>query len=138
VTFQHVVILGGGPVGLLCANEAKRYFPYVTIVEKRSTYSRTNLPVVDPELRKWAILDDIAVADELARQLKEQEQTAKKCLDYLKPDQGKELPNLDWDETAGALWRSVAETWKKLKELTEGFVLLDSRLKELETLLRVK
>jgi 2-polyprenyl-6-methoxyphenol hydroxylase-like FAD-dependent oxidoreductase len=99
---------------------------------------RNLLPEVTGEKYRKALLDDIAFGDELARQLKEQEQTAKKYLDYLKPDQGKELPNLDWDETAGALWRSVAETWKKLKELTEGFVLLDSRLKELETLLRVK
>ncbi len=51
MAFKRVVILGGGPVGLLCAIEARQHFKSVSVVEKRSTYSRTNVPVVDNDLR---------------------------------------------------------------------------------------
>ena len=48
--FTRVVILGGGPIGLLCAIEAKRYFPEVVIIEKRGGYTRTNVPSLNNEL----------------------------------------------------------------------------------------
>jgi 2-polyprenyl-6-methoxyphenol hydroxylase-like FAD-dependent oxidoreductase len=46
------VILGGGPIGLLCAIEAKKYFREVVIVEKRSGYSRNNVSYLPDELIK--------------------------------------------------------------------------------------
>jgi 2-polyprenyl-6-methoxyphenol hydroxylase-like FAD-dependent oxidoreductase len=53
MSFKRVVILGGGPVGLLCAIEARQNFvKNVTIVEKRSGYSRTNVPVLDNDIRR--------------------------------------------------------------------------------------
>ena len=48
--FHRVVVLGGGPIGLLCAIEAKRYFPTVTIIEKRGGYSRNNVPSLNEPL----------------------------------------------------------------------------------------
>jgi 2-polyprenyl-6-methoxyphenol hydroxylase-like FAD-dependent oxidoreductase len=49
---MHVVVMGGGPVGLLCAIEAKNHFTNVTIIEKRGKYTRLNVPAVDPEIRR--------------------------------------------------------------------------------------
>jgi 2-polyprenyl-6-methoxyphenol hydroxylase-like FAD-dependent oxidoreductase len=52
MSFKRVVVLGGGPVGLLCAIEARQNFVKdVVVVEKRSGYSRTNVPVLDQDLR---------------------------------------------------------------------------------------
>ena len=45
-----MVILGGGPIGLLCAIEAKRCFENVVIIEKRGGYSRTNVPSLNNAL----------------------------------------------------------------------------------------
>lgn len=51
MSFKKVVILGGGPVGLLCAIEARQNFARdVTVVEKRSGYSRSNVPVLDTDI----------------------------------------------------------------------------------------
>jgi 2-polyprenyl-6-methoxyphenol hydroxylase-like FAD-dependent oxidoreductase len=48
---QRVVILGGGPVGLLCAIEAiQQGFGEVTIIEKRGEYTRLNVPQLTPGL----------------------------------------------------------------------------------------
>lgn len=48
---QRVVILGGGPVGLLCAIEARQQgFGEVTIIEKRGEYTRLNVPQLTPGL----------------------------------------------------------------------------------------
>lgn len=57
----RVVILGGGPIGLLCAIEAKRYFDNVIIVEKRGGYTRTNVPSLNNALIDH--LKQIGVAD---------------------------------------------------------------------------
>jgi cation diffusion facilitator CzcD-associated flavoprotein CzcO len=61
--FTQVVILGGGPIGLLCAIEAKKYFRKVLIVEKRSEYSRNNVPALNPPLIKH--LKEIGVDKDL-------------------------------------------------------------------------
>ena len=61
--FRRVVVLGGGPIGLLCAIEAKRCFDYVTIIEKRSGYTRTNVPSLSNPLIKH--LKTIGVAETL-------------------------------------------------------------------------
>jgi len=61
--FTRVVILGGGPIGLLCAIEAKKYFREVFIIEKRSGYSRTNVPALNQPLIKH--LTDIGVDKDL-------------------------------------------------------------------------
>jgi 2-polyprenyl-6-methoxyphenol hydroxylase-like FAD-dependent oxidoreductase len=58
--FTRVVILGGGPIGLLCAIEAKRYFANVVIIEKRGAYTRTNVPSLNTPLIKH--LEQIGVA----------------------------------------------------------------------------
>jgi flavin-dependent dehydrogenase len=51
--YNHVVIVGGGPVGLLCAIEAKRQgFQSVTIIEKRGEYTRHNVPQIGEPLLK--------------------------------------------------------------------------------------
>lgn len=50
MSFEQVVILGGGPVGLICAIEAKNYFHDVAIIEKRKAYSRLNVPQVQEPL----------------------------------------------------------------------------------------
>ena len=63
MAFKRVVILGGGPIGLLCAIEAKKYFRNVFIVEKRSGYSRTNVPSLNPPLLKH--LKEIGVDKDL-------------------------------------------------------------------------
>ncbi len=59
----RVVILGGGPIGLLCAIEAKRCFEKVVIIEKRGGYSRTNVPSLNNALINH--LKTIEVADTL-------------------------------------------------------------------------
>jgi len=61
--FTRVVILGGGPIGLLCAIEAKKYFRNVFIVEKRTGYSRVNVPALNTPLIKH--LKEIGVDKEL-------------------------------------------------------------------------
>jgi 2-polyprenyl-6-methoxyphenol hydroxylase-like FAD-dependent oxidoreductase len=52
MSFKRVVVIGGGPVGLLCAIDARNYFGTVTVVEKRTGHSRTNVPVLDDDIRK--------------------------------------------------------------------------------------
>lgn len=52
MSFKNIVLLGGGPVGLMAAIDARRWFTHVTIVEKRSAYSRTNVPVLQDDVRK--------------------------------------------------------------------------------------
>jgi 2-polyprenyl-6-methoxyphenol hydroxylase-like FAD-dependent oxidoreductase len=45
MSYKSVVVLGGGPIGLMCAIEAKQNFvKKVTIIEKRMGYTRTNVP----------------------------------------------------------------------------------------------
>jgi hypothetical protein len=61
--FTRVVILGGGPIGLLCAIEAKKYFQNVVIIEKRGGYSRNNVPSLNTPLIKH--LTSIGVAKDL-------------------------------------------------------------------------
>lgn len=61
--FNRVVILGGGPIGLLCAIEAKRCFENVVIIEKRSGYTRTNVPSLNNAL--VGHLEKIGVAEAL-------------------------------------------------------------------------
>jgi flavin-dependent dehydrogenase len=47
MSYEQVVILGGGPVGLICAIEAKNYFHDVAIIEKRKGYTRLNVPILE-------------------------------------------------------------------------------------------
>lgn len=63
MSYKRVVILGGGPIGLLCAIEAKKYFKHVTIIEKRLDYSRTNVPKIGDDMRKH--LNEIQVGKEI-------------------------------------------------------------------------
>lgn len=63
MAFKRVVILGGGPIGLLCAIEAKKYFRKVFIVEKRSGYNRVNVPALGRQLLNH--LTEIGVAQNL-------------------------------------------------------------------------
>jgi 2-polyprenyl-6-methoxyphenol hydroxylase-like FAD-dependent oxidoreductase len=58
--YTRVVVLGGGPVGLLCAIEARvQGFREVTIIEKRGEYTRHNVPQLGPKLIKHLrTLDD--------------------------------------------------------------------------------
>ena len=51
MSFKTVVVVGGGPVGLLCAIDARNFFGTVVVVEKRSGYSRLNSPVLDQDIR---------------------------------------------------------------------------------------
>lgn len=81
---------------------------------------------------------DATTADDLAQELKDQEAAAKKLLKYLEPDEGQELPELDWDETAGALWKRIGTTWGQLKELVKHDTLLDTRLAEMEKKLAIQ
>ncbi len=47
MSFKKVVVLGGGPLGLMAAIEARQNFVRdVTLVEKRGGYSRRNVPVL--------------------------------------------------------------------------------------------
>ncbi len=53
--FKRVVVLGGGPIGLFCAIEARTQLgpkSTVTVVEMRSDYSRMNVPVMDHSILK--------------------------------------------------------------------------------------
>lgn len=53
MSFKSVVVIGAGPVGLLCAIEARQKFVKdVTVIDKRSGYSRTNVPLLDNSIRK--------------------------------------------------------------------------------------
>ena len=53
MSFHHVVVLGAGPIGLLTAIEARQNFvKNVTVVEKRTAYTRTNVPVLQTEIYK--------------------------------------------------------------------------------------
>ena len=52
MSIKSVVILGGGPIGLMCAIEAKKHFKNVTIVEKRAGYVRTNVPVLQDDIKQ--------------------------------------------------------------------------------------
>ena len=45
MAYKRVVVLGGGPIGLLCAIEAKQQgFREVYLIEKRPEYTRPNVP----------------------------------------------------------------------------------------------
>ena len=61
--FTKVVILGGGPIGLLCAIEARRCFQSVVVIEKRGGYTRTNVPSLNNDLIRH--LKKIGVAPDL-------------------------------------------------------------------------
>ena len=64
MSFKNIVVLGGGPIGLMCAIEAKRHFKSVTIVEKRSGgYTRTNVPNLQSPIVKH--LNTIGVGQQL-------------------------------------------------------------------------
>lgn len=64
MSFKSIVILGGGPIGLMCAIEAKQLFKNVTIVEKRSGgYTRTNVPQLQNPIVKH--LNEIGVGQQL-------------------------------------------------------------------------
>ncbi len=64
MSFKSVVVLGGGPIGLICAIEAKQNFvKKVTIVEKRQAYTRTNVPQLQNELVKH--LKELGLKDKL-------------------------------------------------------------------------
>lgn len=64
MSFKSVVVLGGGPIGLMCAIEAKQNFvKKVTIVEKRQAYTRTNVPQLQNEIVKH--LKDLGLKDTL-------------------------------------------------------------------------
>jgi hypothetical protein len=52
LSIKSVVILGGGPIGLMCAIEAKKHFKSATIVEKRTGYARTNVPVLQDDIKQ--------------------------------------------------------------------------------------
>lgn len=81
---------------------------------------------------------DAEIADQLANEFEVAELLARKYEAYLKPDQGQPLPNLNWDETVGALWKMVGVAWKKLKALTEDKTMIEGRLEELAGLLKVQ
>ncbi len=54
MSFHRVVVLGAGPIGLLAAIEAREKFGKkvsVTVVEKRTGYTRTNVPALAVEIR---------------------------------------------------------------------------------------
>jgi len=62
MSYKKVVIIGGGPIGLLCAIQAKQHFSNdVTIVEKREDYSRLNVPIlragISDHLKKIGVAD---------------------------------------------------------------------------------
>lgn len=64
MSFKNIVVLGGGPIGLMCAIEAKQRFKNVTIVEKRSGgYTRTNVPQLQNPIVKH--LNTIGVGQQL-------------------------------------------------------------------------
>jgi 2-polyprenyl-6-methoxyphenol hydroxylase-like FAD-dependent oxidoreductase len=47
MSYKRVVVLGGGPIGLLCAIEAKQQgFREVYLIEKRPEYTRLNVPLL--------------------------------------------------------------------------------------------
>ena len=53
MSFHSVVVLGAGPIGLLAAIEARQNFvKSVTVVEKRTAYTRNNVPTLQPEIYK--------------------------------------------------------------------------------------
>lgn len=65
MSFKSVVILGGGPIGLMCAIEARQHFVNdVTIVEKRPTFTRTNVPQLQNEIVKH-LTKDLGLKDKL-------------------------------------------------------------------------
>jgi thioredoxin reductase len=52
LSFHTVVVIGAGPIGLLAAIEARQNFvKKVIVVEKRSSYTRTNVPTLQTEIR---------------------------------------------------------------------------------------
>jgi 2-polyprenyl-6-methoxyphenol hydroxylase-like FAD-dependent oxidoreductase len=52
MSYKNIYVLGGGPIGLMCAIEAKQYFRNVTIIEKRQGYTRTNVPALQQDITK--------------------------------------------------------------------------------------
>ena len=64
MSYKNVVIMGGGPIGLMAALEAKQYFKNVLIVEKRTDYTRSNVPVLQDDLKKY-LSDDLKVGKRL-------------------------------------------------------------------------
>jgi 2-polyprenyl-6-methoxyphenol hydroxylase-like FAD-dependent oxidoreductase len=51
--FNRVAVIGGGPIGLMCAIEAKQQgFREVYLIEKRPEYTRMNVPQLWPDVRK--------------------------------------------------------------------------------------
>jgi 2-polyprenyl-6-methoxyphenol hydroxylase-like FAD-dependent oxidoreductase len=64
MSYKSVVVLGGGPIGLMCAIEAMQIFSKrVTIVEKRMSYSRTNVPQLQSPIVHH--LESLGVSDKL-------------------------------------------------------------------------
>lgn len=52
MSIKLVVILGGGPIGRMCTIEAKKHFKSVTIIEKWAGYTRTNVPVLQDDIKQ--------------------------------------------------------------------------------------
>jgi flavin-dependent dehydrogenase len=53
MSYNRVVVIGGGPIGLMCAIEAKRQdFREVYLIEKRPEYTRLNVPQLGKDVRK--------------------------------------------------------------------------------------
>lgn len=64
MSFHSAVVLGAGPIGLFAAIDARQNFVKdVTLVEKRSEYTRTNVPQLQPEIVKH--IQDVGIADNL-------------------------------------------------------------------------
>ena len=68
---MRFIILGGGPVGLLCAIKGPTEFPSgsVWLIEKRSGYTRLNVPQIGTGLQKHLTSQRVAQSDEIGIEL---------------------------------------------------------------------
>jgi 2-polyprenyl-6-methoxyphenol hydroxylase-like FAD-dependent oxidoreductase len=90
------------------------------------------LPTLKLKAARAYVQDDIDRAQGLSKELKREEDLARKLHDYLEKAEGEELPVFGWDETAGKLWKAIAVTWYGVKALMIGVSHLDDRLDSLK------
>ena len=101
MAIKWVVVLGGGPIGLMSAIEASKYFKEVFIIEKRTEYTRSNVPVLQDAVKQH--LKDL----KLEKQLGWKENNE---------------PSLAFSQIEEALWDKAQSKGVKMKR---GFVVTD-------------
>jgi hypothetical protein len=71
-------------------------------------------------------------AAHLKEELNSENEAVKKFQKFLGPEDGSILPQFDWDETAGCLWKHIGFTYEAVLRLTDNIGLVNKRLERIK------